>query len=111
MRVTFSGHDFDLSDSEMLTNVARNHAEQMVLTQKIAVRADIEEVLTTLLAGLVRYHIVSGAVLASTQAIGAVGITLQQALDQHNYIGELIANAPLDLGLEPEPEAPALIVP
>lgn len=112
MRIQFNGHDFDLNDSAALNMASLQHAEELVrsLMEK-GDEMDALDALTTLLAGIIRYHLASGATLAMARSANVAGISLRQALDQHNFIGALIGQPELDLllDLEEAPPAPVLV--
>jgi hypothetical protein len=114
MRIVFWGHEFDLFDEVMrrkAANLAAVEKMHAIATSdvgkehgdKVALVAAFEELLTDLLD----YWLCSGATLQSASAVGCEGIAMKQALEQHNHLGDLIGQAPLEIlaATKPQPNA------
>jgi hypothetical protein len=96
MQVVYDGIAFDpMNDTDVRVSVARKRADQLLASMRDD--ADPVEVLRTFLTGMISYHIVSAATLTMAAHAGAAGISLRQALDQHNYIGVLLNEGTLEI--------------
>lgn len=91
--VEFHGFVFDpIDDDEARKHAARARAEALV---SCIHRTDALRQLEDLVTGLLSYHIQAAATVCIAHAGGAAGITIRQALDQLNYIGQLVGEEEL----------------
>lgn len=106
--VRFHGHEFDPLDPEIRIERSKQRALEMAAGQM----DQLHDTLVRVLTGIISYHLLSAATLVMARGANLTGLSLGQALSQHNYIGELIGELPLDLQLEPEPEEiPQIVLP
>lgn len=103
MRIQFWGHEFDLFDEKM-RRLACNQAAVDKMQEMVAKRphlsTDTDTLITayeTLLTDLLDWWLASGATLQMARAKGCEGITIQQALDMHNFIGSAVGQKPMEL--------------
>lgn len=93
MRIQFFGHEFDLFDNGARAVACAQYAEQlvhMVVEDSAEPVADIMGAFHELLTQLTSYWLMSGATLNAAKAAGATGISMDQALEMHNFIGPLV---------------------
>lgn len=103
MRIQFWGHEFDLFDEKM-RNLAANQAavDKMqsiaagglaAMTQEETLINALEELLTNILS----YWLISGATLQIAQLKGCEGITIAQAIEMHNCVGDFVGQKPMEI--------------
>ncbi len=100
MRIQFHGHEFDLFDEQARKLACVQYAEglvHLVAANQREPAAVIVKAFHELLTNLTSYWLTSGATLQMAKACGAEGISMDQALEMHNFLAPLIGQRPLEI--------------
>lgn len=100
MRIQFFGHEFDLFDEGARKLACVQYAEHLMQSIPGDAPEPVEILLLAfheLLTSLTSYWLMSGATLQSAKAAGCAGISMDQALEMHNFLAPLIGQKPMEL--------------
>lgn len=94
MKIRFEGHEFELGNEIAMHAASQSRAQQMIAQAPVKDRDAIFEAFLTEIVG---YWLKTGATVTAAHAHGAAGISINQMVELHNYIGDLIGEPRLQM--------------
>lgn len=104
MKIIYDGQEFDLGNMEALKLAVGPRASRIVQQIQPEHR---DEAFALILAQMLQWWILSGATIRMADATGSTGISLAQAIEQHNFVGAMLGEPEImhvpDVEIEPPP--------